>query len=283
MDEDVRDLINDQMVQDDDKTPSNILKFRQEQYTHPVPFALIVDFESFIVKGENGTDVHQPSGFSCLRVSVFDYLNSEQAYVYSGPDVMDHFYNHLTKEHKLINEILAEEQPMKHLTEEQQQEYDAATVCGTCHEEFHDKNRKVRHHCHVTGDFLGARCNTCNLKLKPKKKYKQKNDKFGKDVYDIVYDEPPKNDYEAATRKIQKHQNKLVNMEVEEDQFFLPVVCHNMRSYDGHLIIKNLDKYFTLGEIKVIANNSEKFVAFQVGQLRFLDSLQFMNASLDTW
>ena len=33
--------------------------------------------------------------------------------------------------------------------------------------------------------------------------------------------------------------------------------------------------------IQVIASNSEKFTAFQIGQLRFLDSLQFLNASLD--
>jgi len=33
--------------------------------------------------------------------------------------------------------------------------------------------------------------------------------------------------------------------------------------------------------INVIPTNTEKFVAFQTGKLRFLDSLQFLNASLD--
>ena len=286
MDDEIREIVNNEMIKEDDDAPSDILKFRRYEQTHPVPFALIVDFESFIVKGENDSDTHEPSGFSCLRVSVFDFLNKEQAYTYSGPDVMSTFYDHVSREHELINRILSERQPMTHLTEEQQREYDDATICGTCEEEFTDKNHKVRHHCHVTGNFIAATCNSCNLKLKPKKKFKKsmkkmKGKKFREEVHDIVYDKPPKDEYEAATREIEKHQNELVKMEIEEHEFFLPIVCHNMRNYDGHLIIKHLEKHFISGEIKVIANNSEKFMAFQIGQLRFLDSFQFMNASLD--
>ena len=60
------------------------------------------------------------------------------------------------------------------------------------------------------------------------------------------------------------------------------LLAHNMRGYDSHLIIKYMEKKFTCEDIRVIANNKEKFMAFQIGQLRFLDSLQFLNASLDT-
>ena len=55
-----------------------------------------------------------------------------------------------------------------------------------------------------------------------------------------------------------------------------------MRGYDSHLIIKHMETKFSCKEIRVIASNSEKFTAFQIGQLRFIDSLQFLNASLDT-
>src|SRR5206468_10648218 len=44
---------------------------------------------------------------------------------------------------------------------------------------------------------------------------------------------------------------------------------------------KYMEKSFACENIHVIASNSEKFTSFQVGQLRFLDSLQFLNASLD--
>ena len=66
-----------------------------------------------------------------------------------------------------------------------------------------------------------------------------------------------------------------------KDEYFLPVIAHNMRGYDGHLIIKHMDKTMTCQEIQVIANNTKKLMAFEIGQLRFLDSLQFLNASLD--
>ena len=66
-----------------------------------------------------------------------------------------------------------------------------------------------------------------------------------------------------------------------KDEFFVPVIAHNMRGYDSHLIIKHMEKSFACENIHVIASNTEKFTAFQIGQLRFLDSLQFLNASLD--
>jgi len=66
-----------------------------------------------------------------------------------------------------------------------------------------------------------------------------------------------------------------------KEHFFVPVIAHNMRGYDSHLIIKHMEKKFTCADISVIASNTEKFISFQIGQLRFLDSLQFLNASLD--
>ena len=55
---------------------------------------------------------------------------------------------------------------------------------------------------------------------------------------------------------------------------------HNLRGYDGHFIIKALKK--ENGRIRVIPTNIEKYMAFSVGQLQFLDSFQFTNASLDS-
>ena len=65
-----------------------------------------------------------------------------------------------------------------------------------------------------------------------------------------------------------------------KEHFFVPVIAHNMRGYDSHLIIKHMEKKFTCADISVIASNTEKFISFQIGQLRFLDSLQCLNASL---
>lgn len=61
---------------------------------------------------------------------------------------------------------------------------------------------------------------------------------------------------------------------------YLPVFFHNLKGYDSHLLMQGLGK-FKSETITCIPMNSEKFISFSLGHLRFLDSLQFLNASLD--
>ena len=60
----------------------------------------------------------------------------------------------------------------------------------------------------------------------------------------------------------------------------VPVIFHNLRGYDSHLIFNKLDKFDV--KINVIPNGLEKYVAFFLNKnLVFIDSMQFMNSSLD--
>ena len=43
-----------------------------------------------------------------------------------------------------------------------------------------------------------------------------------------------------------------------------------------------IDRNFAPSDIQVIQTTSEKYISFHIGSLRFLDSLQFLNASLDS-
>ena len=58
----------------------------------------------------------------------------------------------------------------------------------------------------------------------------------------------------------------------------IPVVFHNLRGYDSHLIMHQIHKI--TGRLSCIPNNTEKYISFSVGQLKFLDSFQFMASSL---
>ena len=61
----------------------------------------------------------------------------------------------------------------------------------------------------------------------------------------------------------------------------LPVIFHNLRGYDSHLIIKEISNFDV--KVKVIPNGLEKCMAFTVNKnLIFIDSMQFMNSSLDS-
>ena len=65
---------------------------------------------------------------------------------------------------------------------------------------------------------------------------------------------------------------------------YLPIVFHNLRGYDSHLIIKKAYDISTrLGNPKfdVIPNSYEKFMSFNIGSLKFIDSFQFMASSLE--
>ena len=50
----------------------------------------------------------------------------------------------------------------------------------------------------------------------------------------------------------------------------LPVVIHNLKGYDGHLIVKALKCEFD--KVRMIPQNMEKYLSLTVGQLKFIDS-----------
>ena len=61
----------------------------------------------------------------------------------------------------------------------------------------------------------------------------------------------------------------------------VPVVFHNLKGYHGHLIMKELSNFDVV--IDVIPNGLEKYMAFIVNRnLVFIDSMQFMNCTLDS-
>ena len=59
----------------------------------------------------------------------------------------------------------------------------------------------------------------------------------------------------------------------------VPVIFHNLRGYNSHLIFNELDKFDV--KISVIPNGLEKYMAFFFNKnLVFIDSMQFINSSL---
>ena len=61
----------------------------------------------------------------------------------------------------------------------------------------------------------------------------------------------------------------------------VPVVFHNLKGYDANHIMSAMAKHEGQHKISCIAQNMEKYLTFSLGNLKFIDSLQFMSASLD--
>ena len=264
------------------------------QKTYKLPFWLVADLEAYItpidgvdaenddddddVCGMRPIDEHRVSGFCCYRVTSHPAYETEP-FVYSGPNVLDVFYDHVLREAQLINAIVADDQDMMPMTSTERSQYEEATHCGNCGIEFTNRNHKVRHHDHISGQYQIACCNKCNLQLKAvrrggrsKNKKKDNNENKGKN----------KRGYQSNQQYAKDHY---------EDHFFLPLIMHNLKNYDAHHIIKAFHRKYTehtgtdgkpsYDDVKVIARNAEKFMQIEIGELRFLDSYQFLSASLD--
>lgn len=60
---------------------------------------------------------------------------------------------------------------------------------------------------------------------------------------------------------------------------FIPVVFHNLKNFDLHLLIHGIG--MRKKDISCIPHNMERYLSLSLGNLRFIDSLQFLNASLE--
>ena len=120
--------------------------------------------------------------------------------------------------------------------------YETGPAGGTPEEaEKKWKVRKCRDHNHATGEYRGAAHVECNI-----------------------------------NKKQLKH---------------IPIFFHNLRGYDGHLIMRGIHHHSvkkltkkdkagnTFKNIWVKLNNMERYVSFQLGNLRFRDPLQFFGRS----
>ena len=95
----------------------------------------------------------------------------------------------------------------------------------------------------------------------------------------INHDDEKVRDHCHITSKFRgaAHQSCNLNFQLTKK---IPVIFHNLKGYDSHLIFSVLHKLSL--KINVIPNGLEKYMAFFLNKnLVFIDSMQFMNSSLD--
>ena len=73
------------------------------------------------------------------------------------------------------------------------------------------------------------------------------------------------------------HWSWNINLQITKK---VPIIFHNLRSYDSHLIFDELKKCHV--KIDVIPNGLKKYMAFFLNKiLVFIDSMQFVSSSLE--
>ena len=234
-----------------------ILKFQNFKKKLPVPFVCYADFESVLEKIEGDKrklHEHKPCAVGYYLMCNYDEsLSYYRNHV--GMDSAVWFVQELKAIAEKVEEIYKNPKPMNKLTMEEEEDFLNATHCHICESPFKEGDQRVRDHCHLTGKYLFIYL---------------MSDFFN--IFLIL------GKYRAAA-----HSN--CNL-VYQDSRTIPVVFHNLSGYDGHYVIKALANSYP-GKIKLIPLNKEKYISFTKYidglevSLRFIDSLRFLNASLD--
>ncbi len=232
------------------------LSFKSVEKQLPVPVIVYADFESYTTKIQRVTkenvsfdpyEMHVPSGYAFYIVWQNNFLPPVKE-CYHGSDVVERFLRRLREEYDKIEKVLSRVTPMI-ITDVQREEFKKATECFLCEKPF--RNDKVADHDHLTGLYRGAAHRGCNLQFKYRGRATDK----------------PVNS--------KKHWQQA-------DGYTIPVVFHNLRGYDGHLIMKQFKQCIFPGQrITCIPKTMENYISFTIGNLRFIDSYQFMSESLD--
>jgi len=133
-----------------------------------------------------------------------------------------------------------------------------------------DIMRKVvpkRHCVEASRDFaLATHCHLCKKPLN------------GDKVYNHCH---LSGDYFGASHRDCNLKFKFVKRDQKKkDSYSIPCIMHNMRSYDTHLIMQEIGKDKKYRKLGCIANTAEKYITFHWGNIRFIDSAQFLNKSL---
>ena len=233
--------------------------FKKHHKQLPVPFVIYADFEALTEKIQGcqpnneksyteAYQKHTDCGYGYKVVCCYDDKYSKPVQIHRGENAIHKFMENMLEEVNWCKSKMKKHfnKPLK-MTKEDEKDFQKAIKCHICDQQYTDKDIRVRDHCHITGKFRGSAHQDCNLKLR-----------------------------------------------IKPDNIKIPVIFHNLRGYDSHFIMQQIGKIAKKhayknkrGEechmnINCIPNNMEKYLAFMLGNhLVFLDSLQFMNSSLD--
>ena len=154
-----------------------------------------------------------PSGWWVHSTFSYGYV-CDPLKMYRGKDCVEKFVECIEENVKHLHEKFTR-QLMTRLTDVRKWQHKAAEKCNICLKEFNDlRNRKIRDHCHYTGEYQGAAHNNCNLKY-------------------LIPDH-------------------------------ILIVFHDLSGYDAQLFIKELGRRFNEYDIRVIAENEEKYISLSV-------------------
>ncbi|KAL9980669.1 hypothetical protein ACROYT_G009282 [Oculina patagonica] len=296
----------------------NTISFQNHHKQMKVPYVIYADFEALVRKisgcelGPESkqksytekTEQHEACGFAYTVVRS-DGRNKRPV-VYRGKNAVEVFLKQLLNEENLIRKSLATPKPLV-MTAKDWEKHKNTTECHICTKSlikdlFFDS---LPVWDHDTGRYCGQSHKCCYYAAlkkinfvgpKIERKEKDKIDQWIANNQEkcLFCAEPlmkqnfkdSVKDHCHITGKYRGAAHNACNlkMRIKPNTDQIPVVFHNLRGYDAHHLMQAMSKLSqaTQKEVKCVANNMEKYITFSLGGLRFIDSLNFLQGSLDS-
>ena len=290
----------------------NKLAFQNHHKQLPAPYIIYADFEALTTKlagpeldptksNTQKTQQHEACSYSYIVVRCDG--QTEKPVEYRGPNAAEHLLRALKDEETKIKGVLANKKAMR-MTPEDWQAYNAATICHVCdlpllraqHRDATDLydatsglyrglvHRKCAYDDYaqfveLMGGEPAERQSKGMLDIDAAKEQQDclvcQESLICEQFVDSV------RDHCHITGRFRGAAHNACNLKLRLNPktTTIPVVFHNLRGYDSHLLMQAISK--VEGRVSCIPNNTEKYISFSLGQLRFIDSAQFLLASLD--
>ena len=261
--------------------------FHNHQKQLPGPFAIYADLEAITKKidtcsppgGKSYTQAyqkHEPSSFGYKVVCHYDHKYTKPAVIYRCENVIEKFIQHLFEEvedcQRIIKKDFQKPLVMTLSDEENFQKAEKSWICDRKSKgEKTEEIVKDEEYYWIGGDLY-----------KPEEKQKTEKERIANE---------PVRDHCHITGKYRgsAHRKCNLKLQISAEKIKIPVIIHNLKGYDSHLIIEKLGDIIKEKDLKgeepldirVIATNAEKYMAIYLGKnLTFIDSFQFMSSSL---
>ena len=247
---------NNEAVQIEMPHTNPIIEFLDGQSQFKVPFIMYADFESILepiqgpgndpsMSSMRGVNTHTPSGWCVYSKFAYGKVTNPLK-PYRGPDCISKFCEHIIAETQCLYESFPKI-PLEPLTKSQLKEHKCATKCHICFKPFKEDNRKVRDHCHYSGQYRGAAHSLCNLQYKIPS------------YIPVVFHNLAGYDAHLFIRELTNHGK-------------MGVIAKNTEDYISFSVNVEVGKY--------IDKNGEEHP--KEAALRFIDSIKFMSSKLDS-
>ena len=284
------------------KEGENKMRFQNYHKQMKVPYVIYADFEclvkkiatcepnnnkSFTVK----TEKHELCGFSYMIVRSDGHTHGP--FKYRGEHAVYVFLRWLLEHEEKMREDMANTRPLT-MQKEDWQKHRNATECHICKksltkelfldsmEVYDPENGKYcgQSHRRCYHKAAKGRYAPCEIRKRKDKidqwiSKSQKTCLFCAEPLLVPNFKDSARDHDHMTGKYRGAARNECNLKLKLNPktMPIPVIFHNLEGYDGHLLMQAMAR--VRGEIKCIAKNTEKYISFSLGNLKFIDSIIF--------